>query len=139
MDKNIQYLVDTIQAFGDTSNLVHLSLEGLEATYKRHRPSMEDEMQSREDELMWRGVQSRLTQCEGIIKELWGTIAGVRKEHTNLPEQALRQFKLKMKSEKILATQSRLQSHTLALSLSLQAVKMCVSVAHHQTSRISNI
>lgn len=121
--KTVRDLADTVNAFGSTCDLVRSSLETL-AEAHRSAGHISGLLQANEDRLVWHGVQTRLGQCQHIIDELSSAISGVQKEQSTYVKQAWQQFKLNLSKERIESIQSRLNSHTGALSLSLQAIKM---------------
>jgi DNA repair ATPase RecN len=121
--KTVQDLAKSVKAFGDTCDLVHSSLETLEAAYESNKGTLKS-IQFGSDQLVWRGIQGRLEECQEIIQELRKSMSDVTKEHSSFVGQAWRQFKLNAKQEDRTVIQARLQNHTTALSLSLQAIKM---------------
>jgi hypothetical protein len=123
VSKTVQDLVRSTKAFGDTCELVRISLTTLEEAYST-RPGSPDPIHSSADKLLWQGVQSRLEECQAIVEELDSALAGTKTEKSKLVAQIWRQFKLDWKEEDLAAIQRRLNNHTSTLSLSLQAIKM---------------
>ena len=126
-----QFVGDTKNVNGQIANLRHelLSLNEacmlvrgqLESLAKHYNFSDED---GDEGVSVWSSIENKLKSCNKTLGTLDKALEGFHRGGSNFLTQGVRQFKLNLKQDQIIAMKGRIQSHTSALQVCLMVMDM---------------
>jgi hypothetical protein len=126
-----QFINDAKNANGHIANLKHelLSLDHacrlvcsqLESLAKHYRFSEDD---GEEGVSVWTSIENKLKSCNATLRTLEKALEGFHRDGSNFVTQGVRQFKLNLKQDQIIAMKGQIQSHTSALQVCLMVMDM---------------
>lgn len=115
---HIEGLRQELLSLAHACDLVHGQLQSLA---KHYRFCAEDDA---EGASVWSSIENKLASCNTTLRTLERALAGFSHAGSNFVTQGLRQFKLNLKQDEIIAMKGQIQSHTSALQVCLLVMDM---------------
>lgn len=113
--RNLKHELDSL---ADACNFVRGQLRAVAEYYKFCEEHGEDGAS------MWSSIESHLKSCKTTLRTLTKAVEKFNHNGSNLAMQGIRQFKLNLKQDQIIAMKGQIQSHTSALQLCLIVMDM---------------
>ena len=126
-----QFIGDAKNAKGHIANLQHelfsldhackLVRSQLESLAKHYRFGVDD---GEEGVSVWSSIENKMKSCNATLRTLDRALEGFHRGGSNFLTQGMRQLKLNLKQDQIIAMKGQIQSHTSALQVCLMVMDM---------------